>query len=162
MSIYLFSRPVQSGKTTELAAWARCQNNVAGILMPDQLGKRWMLDLNANLSFEATCNDAKIPEDELYSIGKFKFYKSAFDTANQILLTAFAQNPAWLIIDEVGKLELQGIGFYSSLIKMIAYYDTANTEKNLLLVVRDGLQESVPLFFGIKNYLVIHQLPITG
>ena len=43
MSIIIFSRPVHSGKTTELMQWCEqvsIKQNVAGILMPDIDGSR--------------------------------------------------------------------------------------------------------------------------
>ena len=40
MSIFIFSRPVHSGKTTELLHWCNQQKNIMGIAMPDINGSR--------------------------------------------------------------------------------------------------------------------------
>ncbi len=159
MSIYIFSRPVQTGKTTALAAWAALQKNVGGILMPDREGSRWMLDLNNNNLWEATCNDTISADEALYHIGKFSFYKHAFDAANDILLKAFVNDTDWLIIDEVGKLEMQEKGFYPVLRTIISNYDMEKSTKHLILVVREGLCKDVVDFFGIKYFSIIHDLP---
>ena len=157
MSIYIFSRPVHSGKTTELLQWCSQQKNIAGILMPDINGSRKILDLYTKEVFDIECADAANTKELLTSVGRFHFYTVAFEKANKIVLTALDQTPDWLVIDEAGKLELDGKGFYESIIKAVDLY---NNDKpgNLLITVRESLSTEVISFFKVKNVQVIHQL----
>ena len=157
MSIYIFSRPVHSGKTTELLQWCSQQKNIAGILMPDINGSRKILDLYTKEVFDIECTDAANTKELLTSVGRFHFYTVAFEKANKILLTALDQTPDWLVIDEAGKLELDGKGFYESIIKAVDLY---NNDKpgNLLITVRESLCNEMISAFKIKTFRIIHQL----
>jgi nucleoside-triphosphatase len=158
MSIYIFSKPIHSGKTTELLQWCNQQKNMAGILMPDINGSRKILDLNTKEISDAECIDAANTKQPLTSIGKFNFYTEAFEKANLILLHTLTQNPGWLVIDEAGKLELKGEGFYKSIMKAAKIYGNEDKPGNLLITVRDSLCEEVVSFFKIKNFKVIGSL----
>jgi len=68
------------------------------------------------------------------------------------------QNPAWLIIDEAGKLELDGKGFYKSIVKAVDLFQDEKTTGNLLITVRESLCEEAISFFKIKDSRVVHQL----
>ena len=158
MSIYIFSRPIQTGKTSELQKWCNLQKNIHGILMPDINGCRKFFDIRTNKIFDAECADSVNTKEPLISIGKFNFYTAAFEKANSILLDALSQNPHWLVIDEVGKLELTGKGFYKSVDEAVKLYSDKNKPENLLITVRDSLCEDVISFFNIKNFKVINSL----
>jgi nucleoside-triphosphatase THEP1 len=155
MSIYIFSRPIHSGKTTALLRWCDLQKNIYGILMPDINGSRKFFDINTKEIFNAECVDAENANDLLTSIGRFNFYTVAFEKANSILINALNQNPHWLVIDEAGKLELDGKGFYKSIVKAVDIYTDKKTQGNLLITVRDSLCKEVISFFGIKNFKII-------
>lgn len=158
MSIYIFSRPIHSGKTTELLKWCNQQKNIAGILMPDINGSRKILDLYSKNMFDIECTDAPNTKERLISVGRFHFYSTAFEKANAIVLAALNQTPDWLVIDEAGKLELDGKGFYESIEKAVEIYNDDNAAGNLLITVRESLCEEVISFFKIKDARVIHQL----
>lgn len=158
MSIYIFSRPVHSGKTTELLQWCRQQKNISGILMPDINGSRKILDLQTKNIFDIECTDAANTKELLTSVGRFHFYTAAFDKGNSIMLTALNQKPDWLVIDEAGKLELDGKGFYDSIVKAVDVYNNDKIAGNLLITVRESLCNEVISFFKIKNFQIVHQL----
>lgn len=150
MSILIFSRPIRSGKTTELLHWCRKQSGVQGIAMPDVNEVRMMMNLAGGQIFEAQCiTDTDAP---LITIGPFRFFAAAFEKANEILLQAAAAKPNWLVVDEVGKLELLKQGFYPAVKELVDRYqpDTENN-RHLLLVIRDSLVEQLISFLGIKN-----------
>ena len=155
MSITIFSKPIHSGKTTELMQWCDNQTDVQGILMPDVNGQRMIFNIATQQTFPIQCTDTNTNE-EIITIGKYIFFAAAFQKANVILLQALHANPEWLVIDEVGKLELQSKGFYESAKPLIDHYQNCN--KNLMLVVRDSLVDEVVAFFGIKNYTLIHKI----
>jgi len=112
MSIFIFSRPVHSGKTTELLQWCNRQQNIHGILMPDIYGSRKILDLQTKNIFDIECTDAANAGEPLTAVGRFHFYTATFEKANAILKAALNQSPEWHIICEAGKLELERKGFY--------------------------------------------------
>ena len=77
---------------------------------------------------------------------------------NSNISETLSRNPEWLIIDEVGKLELKEKGFYSAVKKIIDQYQNKQTAANVLLVVRDSLCDKVISFFKINKYTIIHQM----
>jgi nucleoside-triphosphatase THEP1 len=158
MSIYIFSRPIHSGKTTELLQWCNQQKNITGVLMPDIDSSRKILDLHTKNIFDIECTDAANTKELLTSVGRFHFYTAAFEKANSIVLAALNQKPDWLVIDEAGKLELDGKGFYESIVKSVDLYSNDKVAGNLLITVRESLCNKVISFFKIKRALVIHQL----
>ena len=158
MSIYIFSRPIHSGKTTELLHWCNQQKNIMGVAMPDINGSRKMLDLHTKEIFDIECVDIVNTTETLISVGRFHFYLSAFEKANSIILKSLLQKPDWLVIDEAGKLELDGKGFYKALTEATSYYNNKKNSGNLLITVRDSLCADVINFFNLQNCRIIHQL----
>ncbi len=157
MSIIIFSRPVHSGKTTELLEWCKQQPGIAGILMPDIDGHRNVLDLRSNETFPIQCANPEQAEDEpLTVVGKFHFYSKAFERANMILIDTLESDPEWLVIDEAGKLELEGKGFYPSIKRAAELYTNEQRQGNLLITVRESLCNEVIRFLGLKDYMVVH------
>lgn len=157
MSIFIFSRPVHSGKTSALLHWCNKQKDVSGILMPDIEGSRKILDIKTKKFFEIECTD-KNTSEPLVSVGRYNFYAQAFKKANTILTEALLQNPAWLIIDECGKLELQGEGFYPSIHRILSDYTLDRNKGNLLITVRDSLYTEAIHFFHIDNHILISDI----
>ena len=158
MSIYIFSRPIHSGKTSELLQWCNLQKNIHGILMPDINGSRKILDLGTKEIFDVECVDTANTKQALTSIGRFHFYTAAFEKANSIVLAALKQTPDWLVIDEAGKLELDGKGFYKSIAKAVELYSNIKVSGSLLITVRESLCNEVIYFFKINNAQIIHQM----
>jgi nucleoside-triphosphatase len=158
MSIYIFSRPIHSGKTTELQQWCNQQKNIAGILMPDIDGSRKIFDLQTKNIFDIECADAANTKELLTAVGRFHFYTAAFEKANAIALAALKQRPTWLVIDEAGKLELDGKGFYELIEKAVSFYSNDKVAGNLLITVRESLCNEVISFFKIKRGLIVHRL----
>jgi nucleoside-triphosphatase len=158
MSIYIFSRPIHSGKTTELLQWCNQQKSIAGILMPDINGSRKIFDLHTNNIFDIECTDAVNTKELLTSVGRFHFYTVGFEKANAIVLAALNQRPGWLVIDEAGKLELDEKGFYESIVKAVDVYKNGKVSGDLLITVRESLCNEIISFFKIKNFRIIHQL----
>ncbi|HMU08396.1 MAG TPA: nucleoside-triphosphatase [Ferruginibacter sp.] len=163
MSIILFSRPVHSGKTTELLHWCNRQKNIEGILMPDMNGSRKILNLKTEEVFDIECTSVETSLEPLTSVGKFHFYTSAFEKANTMLIGTLEHDPRWLVIDEAGKLELEGKGFYPAIAKAVSVYDNEAKTGNLLVTVRESLCSNVIAFFGINRCRIIHRLEeLTG
>lgn len=126
--------------------------------MPDIDGSRKILDLYSGDFFGIECTDVLNTKEQITSVGRFHFYTDAFEKGNSIIALALTQNPAWLIIDEAGKLELEGKGFYRSIAKAVKFFQGKKTTGNLLITVRESLCEEVISFFKIQNAAIIHQL----
>lgn len=88
-------------------------------------------------------------EEETLTIGKFVFSKAAFDKAIQIIHNAITKE-GWLIIDEIGPLELKGEGFCDVLKEVLI-----QRNNKLLLVLREGLLQPTKEYFGIGTVTVM-------
>lgn len=155
MSIYIFSKPAHAGKTTALQNFCTGKENIAGILMPDIDGQRKMKNIETGGIFDAEVLSIKPAAERIVSIGRYSFYKTAFEKANGIIKQAVQKGAAVIIVDEVGKLEMRKEGFYDSLQYILAH---ALPQTKIILVVRDSFVEDVVSFFAIKNFKVIKNL----
>ena len=158
MSIIIFSRPRNSGKTSELIDWCNNQENSAGILMPDVNGLRKMYDIQTRTMFDAEHNIAIATNEALVSIGNFHFYQSSFDIANYNIDKAINQQKKYVLIDEVGKLELNHQGFYKSVNMAVQSVSDKTYSGTLILTVRDVLLEKVLDSFSISNYNIVNHI----
>jgi nucleoside-triphosphatase THEP1 len=93
-------------------------------------------------------------QENILSIGKYKFSKAAFDRASQILFKAINKNSGWIIIDEVGPLELKDVGFSEVIKKLFSI----SPQLNIVLVVRENLFASVLHYFNIEEYSLFSEL----
>lgn len=141
--IYILTGPVQSGKTTALIEWAEMRNDVYGILTPVANAKRMFMDAHTREQFAMEAAAAEIT----LTVGRFSFSKENFHKAVGIIRDAMNRE-GWLIIDEIGPLELSGEGFHDILKEVLAL----RTGK-LLLVVRENNQmtEKVRTYFNLGN-----------
>lgn len=146
--IYILTAPVRSGKTTSLISWSEKRNDVHGILTPVVEGKRFFMNAHTGVQFpmEAT------GEEETISVGRFLFSKTNFEKAIQIIRNAIHKD-GWLVIDEIGPLELRGEGFHDVLKEVLM-----QREYKLLLVVREGLSQKVKEQFGIPDAVIINDM----
>lgn len=143
--VYLVTGPVNSGKTTRLTNWVKTKSNCAGILTPKIEGRRMFLDIKTGEHFSMEADET---ESALH-VGKYRFSAAAFEKAITILRQASADpTTQWLMIDEIGPLELKGEGFCKVLKDMLA------EEKiiNIVLVARQTLETEIIKDFNIKNF----------
>jgi nucleoside-triphosphatase THEP1 len=148
--ILLFTAPIQTGKTTSLINWSAARNDVHGILTPVVEGKRVFMNAETREQFpmEATDLSTSLSTD-IITVGRFAFSKTGFDKAIQIIRDSF-NNKGWLIIDEIGPLELKGLGFFDVL------KDTLSVRREkILLVVREGITEQVIETFVLPHVICI-------
>ena len=80
------------------------------------------------------------------SIGRFSCCQETFDWASGCLLESKSK---CIVIDEVGRLELQGLG-YSKVLRALL-----GMQKELYIVVRDRFVDDVVKEFGIKDYELV-------
>ena len=146
--LIILSGPVQTGKSAALMNWINGKS-VCGFITPTISGKKMMFDISIGETspFELTTSEINsIP------IGKYHLAKSAFDKAKKILTQSMASPKNWIVIDEVGKLELINEGHHSLITELLASW-----EYNILLVVRTSILTEVILKYGLKNPVIIEK-----
>ncbi|RYD55989.1 MAG: hypothetical protein EOP56_13720 [Sphingobacteriales bacterium] len=155
--IYIFTGAIHSGKTTTLQTWLRNKElNVGGILAPDVDGARRLYDIARNKfhDFEMTTDH---PTDDILMVGKYRFSKETFATARDIMLRTIKENPEWMIVDELGKLELEDEGLEPALTDVINYYKSDEAKGRLILVVRDHLRDNAIDKYGLSSDMMLHK-----
>lgn len=145
-NVYLLTGDIKSGKTTRLQKWA-ANKKADGILAPVINGKRHLVRIKSGDSklLEYTGDDKAI---ELTKIGNYNFLASVFEWGRNEMYDAFLNKPEWLIIDEIGPLELRGEGLEPEVSKIMD--DSGQTDMNIVLVVRKSLIENVTEHYGLR------------
>ena len=141
--IIILTGAIQTGKTTALQQCCAQRNNVAGILTPIVNGKRVFFDVAGKEFFNMEAEE----NEEKLAVGKYLFSAAAFEKANHILLSA-GKDVEYLIIDEVGPLELkQHKGLYGSFTGILS----SAFNYTLIIVVRQSLVEEIVTSFNLGN-----------
>ncbi|MBL7738817.1 MAG: hypothetical protein JNK14_06325 [Chitinophagaceae bacterium] len=151
--IFILSGPVQSGKTTSLIKRTEKRNDVWGILTPVVEGKRMFMNVATRHLSEM---EAPEEETEVLRIGRFGFSKKSFDRAVEVIREA-KNKEGWLIIDEIGPMELRGEGFHEVLKEVVA---GLQDDQKLLLVVREGLAKQVKDVYQLDDAVIIHHIAV--
>jgi nucleoside-triphosphatase THEP1 len=144
--IYVLTGKIQSGKTTALLKWSANKNDVFGILSPVIDCKRFFMDAHSRNKFKMEADEI---EKEIFSIGRFNFSKAAFEKAIKVIRQSINKN-GWLVIDEIGPLELRKEGFYQVIKQSLRDHST-----ELLFVVREHLVDKAIELFELKQYEII-------
>jgi nucleoside-triphosphatase THEP1 len=145
-NVIILTGSKRSGKSTAVENWIkRKAGGVVGILSPELDEKRYFKSIRTGEEWEMEAS----ADEQSVSIGKYKFSKSAFDKASEILLDAAKNETAdLLVIDEIGPLELQNEGFYSTLKTILEMEEGIGS---ILLVVREGFVNDIRNHFGIAE-----------
>lgn len=138
--IYVYSDSIHSGKTTRLEAWIRIIQSVDGILMPVINNKRYIKYISTG-EMHMLESDTIDPE-LVQQIGKYKFQTDIFEQAQNYLLSLIDKKLEWIIIDEIGFLELNKQGFEPAVSELI-HRLKRKQDVNMLLVIRDYLKAKV-------------------
>ncbi|WP_276134432.1 nucleoside-triphosphatase [Polluticoccus soli] len=156
-NIYIFTRAVRSGKTTTLQQWLRNNNvHAGGILTPDIEGKRMLYDIAENQFYHMEAED-DMPDSECLLVGRYRFLKRAFAIGREILERDLERQPEWMIIDEVGTLELQeNTGLEPSVTHVINSYNNSSHSKKLMLVIRNYLLDEACERYGLNTDMIIN------
>jgi len=136
--------------------WLQQHPDAAGILTPDVDGVRMLYDI-ANKTYHPLQVDADHPENDVVPIGKFRFSKTGFHLAQQILLRSAQSNAPWVVVDEVGLLEIKHSKGLEPIVSDILYLYKAqkNLQRFLLLVIRDSLLEEAKVHYNLENTTVL-------
>src|SRR4051812_30226637 len=145
--LLILTGPVRSGKTSVLSKWAYTRDDVFGILTPVIGGQRYFFNLASRISFNMEADEQ---EERAIEVGRYRFSSASFSRAEAELAVALSEaskKRGWLILDEIGPLELKGQGF-AGVIRQILRLDPY---PNLIFVVRENLLEEVMKHFQLKN-----------
>lgn len=153
-NVILFSQSTQSGKTSTLLNWINGRNNIAGILTPDIDGVRKLYDIQENKYYDFETDANELMDVEV--IGRFIFLKSAFKKAIEILKNAVHQKPEWLIVDEIGKLELENLGLEPELHLILKDFRVFSPNTKIIIIIRDSLLEKAIKNYGFKDAKVVN------
>ena len=135
--IFLLSGSIHTGKTTRLTEWIKNKKDVDGILQPVIDGKRHIKHISSGeIQLLEVSPDSN--ENNIVAIGNYKFNSEVFAWARSTLLLAYNKHSKWLIIDEVGKLEMDNKGLEPAISKILNDLND-QFEMNLVFVVRDYL-----------------------
>jgi nucleoside-triphosphatase THEP1 len=162
--IYILTGDIRTGKTSALLDWVKNQTDKDGIVCPDgNDGMRYFLKIKSRQKLKLEVQpDSTMPSDNILEIGPFQFLKSAFDEANNYLLQANEiRDFKYLIIDEIGKLELKNKGLYNAAKVLIPAF-VLNEYSHLLLVIRKSLLDEVLMHYKITHYSVLEKTDLVN
>jgi molybdopterin-guanine dinucleotide biosynthesis protein A/nucleoside-triphosphatase THEP1 len=152
--IFILSQPIQTGKTTLLQEWIVGKQNIGGILTPDVNGKRMLYDI-ANQTYSSFQLEDTA---EGINIGRFVFSKVAFKKAQKILRESIKQDLDWILVDEIGRLEMDHKqGLEPAISEVIHYFNTHQTNTKLLLVIRDYLLGDAKRMYGLNDVKLLER-----
>ncbi len=134
--IYILSGKTGIGKTTFLANWIK-ENNADGILAPVLNSKRHLHHISSN-QIKKLEVAYKAENKKTISVGKYLFDENIFEWAREKLFESFKSNPEWLVIDEIGPLELNGKGLEPAISQILKSIDNQSKIK-IIFVVRENL-----------------------
>ena len=144
--MYVLTGRKQSGKTTTLFEQIAKRKDVSGILQPIRDEKRVIYD---NMSGESRVLEVKGDEEEVdvVRVGRFAFNRATMAWAGEVLLRATKAKCEWLVVDEIGPLELRGEGM-DAVVKRVLM---ERVEGKMMLVVREGLVDDVLKWYEIPR-----------
>lgn len=144
-NIHILTGGIKSGKTTRLMLWASSRKNIDGILQPVIEEKRFIYHLGSKTLKQLEIAD----EANAVQIGNYKFSGTVFSWSQNVIVSCFQQNLDWLVIDEIGPLELEGKGLEPAITKIIS--ERNDFCGNILCVVRDSILEKFIQHYRIEN-----------
>ncbi len=151
-SIIIVTGKIRSGKTTELFRWISNRLNIGGILQPIIENRRFFYSIRDKsiIQLEISQQESeKLSEKEIIKLGNYVFLRSAFEKVKNILHRDFEQKVDYLIIDEIGPLELEGLGFEPLITEIVSMRE--NYPCRLIFVVRENLLDAVVTKYQIQN-----------
>jgi molybdopterin-guanine dinucleotide biosynthesis protein A len=151
--IIVLSDTVRSGKTTALYNWLQSLQSKAGFICPDIGDSRKLLDLQTGIYYDLETNEN---HEDCVSIGKFHFSKRIINKASLAVLQALKTDVQFLVMDEIGKLEIESDeGFFPILKEVIACYENQRNGY-LILVIRDSLLHKAINKFNLQNIPILN------
>jgi nucleoside-triphosphatase THEP1 len=148
--ILILTGPTRSRKTSTLLQWAKVRNDCGGILCPDKRGLRYLLNVKDKKTFPFQKKE-KAGSDDI-TVGNFILDGNGFKQASAWLDEHLRDpNLHYVVLDEIGLLELEGRGWDPWLKSSISKLG----DKTLILVVRRKLLDEVIQRYGLGEVSVV-------
>ena len=147
-NIFIFSDEIGIGKTTTLKEWVKHNVGITGFLSPLINSERHFQNIETG---ETQPMETK---NEGLEIGKHNFNPEVFEWAEIEIYRQFQSDKKWLVIDEIGPLEIRKEkGFHQLLLKLFKEY--SDEKPNLLFVVRDFMVEEFIEKYDLKKVKIL-------
>jgi nucleoside-triphosphatase len=146
--IIILSAAIHSGKTTCLQKNVAQYKNACGIICPDVAGSRIVIDIESGKQHQLQKPLADLESDIV--VGKYVFCADGFSFAHGALLNAVASDKSLIIVDEIGKLELEGNGLEPAFSVLLAGASKQH-ERTLLVVIRDYLLQDCIAKYNLQQ-----------
>lgn len=141
--LWLLSGPIQTGKSEVLRRWAQ-KREVGGWLTPTVKGRKVLFDLREQSWHPFELDD---PTPESIPVGRYHLSASAFAKCRAIASReVVSPSPPWLVVDEIGKLELRRLGHFEAVQHLITHYEGV-----MVWVVRESLLPAVLDFWELER-----------
>lgn len=147
---YILCDQIQTGKTSALNDSLQYLRPCMGFICPDINGTRMLVELQ-NMKIHDFQIRKPIFSGDL-KMGKFAFLGSTFKLAQNMLKQIPHEFDGHVIIDEIGKLELQDSGLEPALGQFLKREQVAYTQ---ILVVRDYLLDQVKEKYNLHNSIIL-------
>ena len=150
--ILILTGPTRSGKPTALFQWTKDRSDCGGFLSPDHKGLRTIYNVRDSLSIPFEKTEHTASSDIV--IGRFIFEAESFIIASQWLDEHLTDpNIHYILMDEIGPLELVGQGWYQCLCNTLDQLEN----KTLILVVRRSLIDAVIQHYDLQDVIVVEK-----
>lgn len=149
--VIFFTGPVQTGKTTTLYSLVKKRTDIGGFLTPDMDALRYLYDIRQRQYFSFQTH----VEGDTIEVGRFSFLRTAFSRMEQIVERDLNSHCAYIIIDELGKLELQKKGLYA-----LAQYLVSRLkeiDKKIIFVVREQLIQEMADLLELQDHGILNK-----
>lgn len=127
--------------------WISFKKNADGILQPVVNGKRCLYHISSKTLIQLEEED----EIEPIIVGKYRFRKKAFEWTNKKLIESINKNYDWIVVDEIGLLELRGEGLDKSIKILLQKASTVN----IVFVIRKSLLNNALDYYKIYEYKIL-------
>jgi len=154
--LVIYTGKIRTGKTSALKRVLEGQA-VGGILSPDIKGKRCFELPGSSRRFELEVDGHVAYDAALHiRVGRFVFLREAFEMANRTLVKDMHGDKDWLVVDELGKLEIKGEGLADGIQELLRLYKTGRFNKFIVIVIRDYLLDEAISKYELDEASIIY------
>lgn len=153
--IHILSAPIRTGKTTCLGGYFKENElRVSGFLTPDITGERELFSFDRKKGFQLELGDIEVSKGmEAVRVGRFVFDGAIFRQSIEDL--DLSENVDWIVIDEIGKLEVnQDQGLEPFFSRFLREYRSNTNPPKLLLVIRDHLLDAAIHKYNLQGAIL--------
>ena len=155
----LLTGPEQAGKTT--ACWKVLPGlraagmKIAGFVSPpllDENGTKTGIEMMDLATGQHRTLARLVRGDEPATVGNYRFVEGATEWARGVLSAALLANVDWLVVDEIGPLELHASGGFAFALEPLS--DPIRVP-NAIVVVRESLADELAERLGRSDIVVV-------